>query len=338
MEFNTYSCTARCVERLILKVPFEQYLMGIGEVPSSWPAEALAAQVDASRTYAAYEIKKYGRRPGCNCHVEAGGNDQNYVGWSKESGLDGANWVAAVTDTRGEVVTYKNDLIQAFFTASDGGHTESVENAWHGGDPAYAIPYLKGVCDPGENTPSNPWVSWHFSFSAADATTRLSSYTGAIGSVTGFGAATRGVSGRIITILVNGTSGSASITGAELRAAFGLPDDRLWVNNDRNIVGTIRVAYDAMDCSPGLPSSEVKAVAAGSRQRFGGGGLYTNALAGATFWIAGPVYDRYRSAGEMTGALGPPTSGVVVAKNGSSSATFQNGKIACDAAGTCTVS
>jgi stage II sporulation protein D len=338
LEFNTYSCTDRCFERLILKIPFEQYLMGIGEVPSSWPAEALAAQVVASRTYAAYEVRRYGRRPGCNCHVQAGGNDQNYVGWSKESGLDGANWVAAVSATSGQVVTYQGALIQAFFTASDGGHTESVENAWHGGDPAYAIPYLKGVCDPGENTPANPWISWNYTFTWTDATGRLGPYTGPIGTITGFGTATRGVSGRIITIPVAGTSGSASVTGSDLRAAFGLPDDRLWVNNDRNIVGPIRTAYDGLGCSPGLPTSQIQVLPAGSRMRFMSGGLYRNDQAGATFLLTGAVYGQYKAAGEMTGSLGLPTSDVVLAKDGSTSATFEHGKITCDPAGVCTVS
>ena len=338
MEFNIYACAATCLERLILKIPFEQYLIGIGEVPSTWPAEALASQVVASRTYAAYEVRHSGRRPGCNCHVEAGGNDQAYAGWSKESGLGGADWVAAVSGTRGEVVTYQGALIQAFFTASDGGHTESVEDAWHGGDPRYAIPYLKGVCDPGENTPANPWVAWSYTYSAADVTTRLRPFTGSIGAVTGFGAATRGVSGRIITILVEGTTGSKAVTGADLRAAFGLPDDRLWVNGDRNILGPIRLAYDQMDCSPGLPTSQVQVLSDGSRQRFQAGGLYRNDQAGATFWLNGSVYETYVASGEMIGSLGLPTSNVVLAPDGSTSATFQNGTIVCDSAGACKVS
>ena len=51
-------------------------------------------------------------------------------------------------------------MIQAFYAASDGGHTDSVEDVWHGGNPAYKIPWLTGVCDPGESTGANPWTDW----------------------------------------------------------------------------------------------------------------------------------------------------------------------------------
>ena len=47
-------------------------------------------------------------------------------------------------------------MIQAFYAASDGGHTDSVQDVWHGGNPAYKIPWLTGVCDPGESTDGEP--------------------------------------------------------------------------------------------------------------------------------------------------------------------------------------
>ncbi len=37
-EFNEYGCPSACRERLILPIAFEAYLLGIGEMPSSWPA------------------------------------------------------------------------------------------------------------------------------------------------------------------------------------------------------------------------------------------------------------------------------------------------------------
>ena len=81
---------------------------------------------------------------------------------------DGERWVAAVTDTAGEVVTYGGSVIQAFYAASDGGYSEDVEDVWHGGNPAFAIPYLRGVCDPGEDTTANPWTDWTRTFSASN--------------------------------------------------------------------------------------------------------------------------------------------------------------------------
>ena len=311
LEFNTYSAGGCCVERLILRIPFEQYLLGIGEVPSSWPMQALETQVDAARTYAAYDVQHYGVRASCNCHVTDGANDQTYVGWSKESGTDGNRWVAAVQHTAHEVVTYQGAVIQSFFAASDGGHSENVEDAWHGGDPRYAIPYLRGVCDPGESLSTSPWVSWQYSFSPADVTSRLHPYTGSIGAITGFSGDVRGVSGRIITIVATGTTGHATVTGSELRAAMGLPDDRVWVNSDRNILGAIRALYDRIDCRPGIPTSTELVLATGSRQLFANGGIYRNTRVDLLTYLRGLIYDEYQAVGDATGVLGLPASSVV---------------------------
>jgi hypothetical protein len=38
--------------------------------------------------------------------------------------------------------------------------------------------------------------------------------------------------------------GSASVSGTEIRSALALPDDRVWINADKNVVGAIRSKYD----------------------------------------------------------------------------------------------
>ena len=86
LEFNLTGCPGACSLRLIAQLPFEEYLFGIGEVPSSWPTESLRAQAIAARSFALYKIRKYGVQESCNCHVYDGSNDQVYVGWDKEGG------------------------------------------------------------------------------------------------------------------------------------------------------------------------------------------------------------------------------------------------------------
>ena len=84
-----------------------------------------------------------------------------YVGCDKEGGPDGDRWVGRRHSApRGGSSPTTEPSIQAFFAASDGGHSENVEDVWHGGNPAYAVPYLRGVCDPGEYTAANPWTDW----------------------------------------------------------------------------------------------------------------------------------------------------------------------------------
>ncbi len=311
LEFNQYRCGARgCLERVILPIAFEQYLLGIGEMPSSWPSAALRAQAVAARTYATYSVKHYGQRASCNCHLTDGANDQTYVGFSKEKGAAGKRWTHAVRATSGRVVTYRGNLIQSFFAASDGGYSENIEDAWHGGNPAYAIPYLRGVCDPGEYTSANPWTDWRYSFSASQLTGRLAPYTSGVGTVSGFPKITRGVSGRVIEATVRGSGGTDRVSGSQLRAALGLPDDRIWINRNRNIVGAVRSKYDSVMCRPGLPTTPVLSIAGGSRQRFQSGGIYRNTGADVTVWLRGPIDHEYLGVGGATGRLGLPTTDV----------------------------
>ena len=326
LEFNLYGCGAGgCRERVILPIGFEDYLLGIGEVMASWPAEALKAQVVASRTYATYAVKHYGIRAYCNCHLEDGANDQTYVGFDKEGGSDGIRWVKAVRSTKGRVILYHGAAIQAFFAASDGGHSDSVEDVWHGGDPAFAIPYLRGVCDPGEFTPVNPWKTWSRSYSSATLTSQLQPYTGPIGTVQGFPTVSRGEGGRIIRAKVKGTGGTALMSGSDLRSALALPDDRVWINANKNIVGAIRPKYDALNCAPGLPTSPVTTVPGGSRQKFKLGGIFRNNGRDLTVWLKGPIYDEYLAVGGATGKLGLPTSKIVPAVPRRAAATGRRG-------------
>jgi SpoIID/LytB domain protein len=309
LEFDLVSCGSGCRERLTIQLPFERYLRGLGEMPSSWPAAALRAQAVAARTFAAYKVKRYGLRAACDCHLVDDVSDQVYVGYDKEKGTDGARWVRAVRDTAGQVVTYGGTLIQAFYAASDGGFSENVEDVWHGGNDAYAIPYLRGVCDPGEYTPANPWTDWTRTFSAATVSSRLSPYTGRIGTIRRFTGVRRGVSGRIVSAIARGTDGSGRVTGRDLRVALGLPDGRVWINQDRNIVGPIRAKYDGLMCRPGLPASKVAVFDHGSRQLFQRGGIYRNGRVDVTVWLQGAIHREYLAVGGAGGRLGLPVSG-----------------------------
>ncbi len=329
IEFNLYACGGKgCAMRMILLVPPQGYLFGLGEVPSSWPLGALRAQAVAARTYAFKKAASGQHRPGCNCTVYDSSLDQVYIGWAKEGGSFGGRWVKAVRQTDDEIVQYSGQIISAFYTSSDGGHTENNENVW-GGSP---LPYLRGVCDPGDYTSANPSRVWKVSYTAAGVTDRLRGYTGNIGRVTGFSRFDRGVSGRIITVRVRGNSGSHVITGSALRAGLGLRDDRVWVNRNRNVTGKIRTTYDAANCRPGLATTAEVRVAGGSRQRFQAGAIYRNADA-VTVWLKVRLNDEYMAAHGAKGPLGLPTSrvksitGVTGCATGCSRVSFDGGRI-----------
>jgi len=330
IEFNLYDCGAACAMRLILVIDPERYLYGLAEVPSSWPMEALKAQAIAARTYALRKAASGQHRPGCNCALYASSYDQVYAGWDKEAGLDGKRWVRAVDQTAGTTVTSKGELIQAFYMSSSGGFTEDNENVW-GGTP---IGYLRGVCDPGDYTAANPSATWQVTLSAPELTKALGL---GIGTVTGFAAIDRGVSGRIVQATVRGESGTATISGGALRSALGLRDDRVWINRNRLVVGPIRDKYDAMNCAPGLALSRQVAVAGGKRQVFEDATIYHSDATGARA-LDGPVLEVYLDNGGPGGSLGFPTSDVRKQPNGNLRVSFERGVITCRPNGTCSVS
>jgi len=93
-------------------VPLETYLLGIYEVPESWPIEALKAQVIAARSYA-LSYTNNGANEICTtqaCQVYKGGNK-------------GGQWEQAVKATEGEVITQGGQVVTAWFASTAGGYT-----------------------------------------------------------------------------------------------------------------------------------------------------------------------------------------------------------------------
>ena len=98
--------------------------------------EALKAQAVTARTYALSQIKKSESK---GFDLESSILDQIYGSMDKEEELVNR----AVAETEGEVITFKGKFIQAFYHASCGGRTESVDEVW-GHDK---IDYLTSVSD-----------------------------------------------------------------------------------------------------------------------------------------------------------------------------------------------
>jgi SpoIID/LytB domain protein len=120
----------------------DEYLWGISEVPSSWPAAALEAQAIASRSYAMSKVGKVLKS--CDCELYASISDQNFAGYAKEVEPKwGALWKAAVnrtaiTESTGLTVTRNSLPIRTYFGSSSGGVTETSLNAW-GSDVGYTF-------------------------------------------------------------------------------------------------------------------------------------------------------------------------------------------------------
>ena len=144
-------------------VGLEDYVKGVipYEMAVGWPMEALKAQAVCARTYVVYnqnQFAEYGfdLNDGTLCQVY--------------SGTGGANWWTdqAVDETRGELVRYKGEICEIYYSAGDGGATE---------DGRYMFdterPYLCGKVDPFEAAEEYYYSSWSQIYDGDDIRIKL---------------------------------------------------------------------------------------------------------------------------------------------------------------------
>ncbi|MFC1585790.1 SpoIID/LytB domain-containing protein [Fibrobacterota bacterium] len=125
---------------LINIVAVEDYLRGV--LPYEMPSkdrgilEALKAQAIAARTYA---MAHQGQHASRGFDMYADERDQIYRGTTAET------FVAdkAISQTRGILLTYKNELAVCYYHSTCGGHTANHHQVWSGKN----IPYLTAQSD-----------------------------------------------------------------------------------------------------------------------------------------------------------------------------------------------
>jgi SpoIID/LytB domain protein len=321
--------------RAVLIAGFEDYLYGLGEVPSSWPVAALRAQAVAGRTYALEKINRLGQnRSGCNCALYSSTADQAYIGYEKEAGTDASRWIDAVNATKGLVVVRGGAPVQAFYASSSGGFTENNENVWGGA----ALPYLRGVCDHGDYaSAANPHSNWSVEVSLATLSQKLKSAGKDVGSAQKITVlAPRGVSGRVRSVIddthggvkVTGSTGSARLSGDQLRSMLGLKSTLIF----HRISGGIRNRYDALRCGPGLPKNEeytwkdLSGTVRGKAQDFVAGRLFWNSSNSKVLWTVGSILKKYDELRKARADFGMPTTDELAATGGRAS-YFERGRI-----------
>jgi stage II sporulation protein D len=192
----------------INELDIDSYVRGVvaGEMPSSWPLEALKAQAVTARSYALATRKTTGlfdQYPDTRSQV--------YRGVTGES----VRSDAAVAQTAGRVLTYGGEPAVTYYFSTSGGHTENVEFSFVG---SLAKPWLVGVPDPHDS--QSPYHRWSVSITEA----RLDRALGAPGRFKRLQVVDRGVSPRVVRARVIGTAGSTELTGPQIRARLGLRD------------------------------------------------------------------------------------------------------------------
>ena len=201
---------------VVNELPLEDYLRGVvpAEMPSTWPVEARLAQTIAARSYAAYRL-----------HPTTGTFDvyddtrsQVYRGVHAEM----AAADATISATANQILRSGTSIVNALFHSTGGGATEDNENVFvssTGAKTAGPVGYLRGSSDrdPGGAAydAAAPYATWQ---TGSYTVAQLSSIFGAdsrsaVGILISLDLSNRGVSGRLISITLNGTAGSRTVSG-----------------------------------------------------------------------------------------------------------------------------
>ena len=215
-------------------VDLETYIKGVVpyEMSSSWPLEALKVQAVCARSYAYINIHS-GKHTSyhfdvcnttdCQAYYGAGTNSSSYQATERTD--------RAVDETAGEYAWYDGQVIEAFYSSSHGGASESVYNVW--GTSLEQYPYLCGVEDPYEAdmASKNSYSSWTVSYTSSELAQRLENYgydaSSGIESLT----LTYSDLGNVIQVRVNyRDGGSDTIRPSSMRSVFGISSIRFTVN------------------------------------------------------------------------------------------------------------
>ncbi len=186
-------------------VDIEDYLKGVvpGEMPSSWPTEALKAQAVCARNYAMTNWNKF-QNYGFN--LDDSIQSQVYLGVKAEK----PETNRAVEETEGIYLKYGDDYASTFFYSSSGGHTENSENVW-----SAALPYLVGVEDPYDTS-----REWTVPYTPDEIEEKLAGIGVNIGDVIDLEVIETSPSGRIIDLKIVGTEGTYNLKKEKTRSLF----------------------------------------------------------------------------------------------------------------------
>ena len=115
----------------IKNIDLEEYIIGVvaAEMPASFEEEALKAQAVASRTYAKYKMNN----SSSDYDIVTDVSNQSYITieemknkWNNDFSIYYSKIKNAVLETKGQVMTYNDEVIEAYYFAMSNGYTEQA--------------------------------------------------------------------------------------------------------------------------------------------------------------------------------------------------------------------
>lgn len=125
---------------LVNQVPLEIYLRGVvpHEIGSTTTPSVLETQAILARTYALRNLRRFAIDDYQLC---ADTQCQVYYGLTGTTPATDR----AIAATRGKVLTYQNELVDAVYSAATGGVTAAFNDVWHGPSRPYLRPIIDSV-------------------------------------------------------------------------------------------------------------------------------------------------------------------------------------------------
>ena len=237
---------------LVNHVTLETYLRGVvpHEIGQDAPESATKAQTIIARTYALRNLRRF---QADNYQICADTHCQVYYG------LTGVNAQAdqAIASTRGLVLTYQNELVDALYSSTTGGITALFTDVWDGQER----PYLRSVIDSplgvwdlskdsladedtfrrfislkdGFNETGRRVFRWRYESTLADLNKDLQKYLQKrkhtlenFKTIVAMEVTKRSPSGRILVLTVQTDKGQIDLYKSEARSAFGPPRSTLF--------------------------------------------------------------------------------------------------------------
>lgn len=187
----------------------EDYLPGVlvGEMPSSFPEEALKSQAVAARCYTLCARNKHATAGFNLCD---GSHCQVYDGCLRET----PKLVSAVSATKGQILNYKGKIASIMYHGDSGGVTQSYSDAY----PSGSYPYLCSVTEPA----GVPYSTWEKSYKPADLAAKLVAF--GIKDAEGLQsiAVTKtAASGRVLELTIKGGKAPVVMSASRLRTTLG---------------------------------------------------------------------------------------------------------------------
>jgi len=201
-------------EGRVQEMAFEEYVAGVvgGEIKNDWPMEAIKAQAIIARTFVLKFIKDKGQSKYGNAHIST--DIEEAQAWNKEAVNDRIR--KAVEETRGQVIIYEGDYVNAWFHSNAGGKTATaVEGlAYKEGNP----PYIQVVESPDDSSfiPSDE-KTWVAEFSKQEIIQAVQQMGKQVENFSSIKIGKKGPSGRAMEIMLD----SVPVSAPELRIALG---------------------------------------------------------------------------------------------------------------------